>query len=153
MDNNIQRLLNENMISPEFMAQLNFVVVDDKPFNIKLMEAILFGLGATRIDSYTSPRHALDRVLKFKVDILIVDNMMPDLSGTEMIRIIRSQDGARFKRLPIIMATAYAERHYLAEAMDAGVTSVLGKPYSPQDLLTRITAGLKQSLAEALKKT
>jgi two-component system, OmpR family, alkaline phosphatase synthesis response regulator PhoP len=67
-----------------------------------------------------------------RVDLLLLDLMMPRKSGLEVLRALREED--RFKSLPIVILTAGGNSQDLRAAMDLGATEVLTKPFSPKKL-------------------
>lgn len=152
MNDSVQQFLTVSEIDPKLIAKLQFVVVDDVDFNLRLMESMLFVIGAKIVIGFTKPEEALNHVIKYRPDVLIVDNMMPNISGTDMTRILRSKSDPFFKRLPIIMATAYANRGHLENAQDAGISSMIGKPFSVNEILSKVRVGLKNSVNDALNE-
>ena len=71
-----------------------------------------------------------------KVDLLLLDLMMPRKTGLEVLRILREED--RFKSLPIVILTAGGNAQDLRAAMQLGATEVLTKPFSPKKLYTLV---------------
>jgi DNA-binding response OmpR family regulator len=75
-----------------------------------------------------------------KPDLLILDVMMPGMSGLDAARVLRqdpSMDG-----IPIIMLTARAQEADIEEGFEAGVFDYIVKPFSPRELSSRVTAAL-----------
>ncbi len=71
-----------------------------------------------------------------KVDLLLLDLMMPRKTGLEVLRILREED--RFKSLPIVILTAGGNAQDLRAAMQLGATEVLTKPFSPKKLYSLV---------------
>ncbi|MBA3646476.1 MAG: response regulator [Gemmatimonadaceae bacterium] len=67
-----------------------------------------------------------------RVDLLLLDLMMPRKTGLEVLRVLREQE--RFKSLPIVILTAGGNAQDLRAAMQLGATEVLTKPFSPKKL-------------------
>src|SRR5437588_1997654 len=72
-----------------------------------------------------------------RVDLLLLDLMMPRKSGLEVLRVLRDED--RFKSLPIVILTAGGNAQDQRAAMDLGATEVLTKPFSPKKLYALVT--------------
>src|SRR5437773_3434729 len=87
-----------------------------------------------------------------RVDLLLLDLMMPRKTGLEVLRVLREDD--RFKSLPIVILTAGGNPQDLRAAMQLGATEVLTKPFSPKKLyslvarLTNIPADKPDGVAE-----
>ena len=71
-----------------------------------------------------------------KVDLLLLDLMMPRKTGLEVLRLLREED--RFKYLPIVILTAGGNAQDLRAAMQLGATEVLTKPFSPKKLYSLV---------------
>jgi len=78
-------------------------------------------------------------------DLLVLDIMLPDLSGTEICRRLRSQEATR--HIPIIMATARGEEIDRVVGFELGADDYVTKPYSIRELILRIRALLRRSQA------
>lgn len=138
--------IDQRITDPDFLRQLKIVSVDDNEFARKVMWGALCVIGIRNIVEFEKPVEALDYILKSPPDIIITDNMMPKLSGIELTQIIRSQPKAIFKNVPIIMATAYSDDVRIKDAKDVGFVSILSKPFSPDDLRSKIHRELKHFL-------
>jgi len=76
-------------------------------------------------------------------DLVVVDWMMPERSGIEVCRILRSRNGTR--KLPIIMLTARGEEGDRVLGLEAGADDYVVKPYSPREMVARVQALLRRS--------
>jgi DNA-binding response OmpR family regulator len=83
-------------------------------------------------------QEALDLALSEKPDLAVLDVMMPKLDGFELTRRLRSEEAT--SRMPIILLTARAQDTDVAQGFDAGADDYLRKPFSPQELRTRVQA-------------
>jgi DNA-binding response OmpR family regulator len=83
-------------------------------------------------------QEALDLALAEKPDLAVLDVMMPKLDGFELTRRLRSE--AATSRMPIILLTARAQDTDVAQGFEAGVDDYIRKPFSPQELRTRVQA-------------
>ena len=85
----------------------------------------------------------LKELKKFQPDLLLLDWMLPDLSGIEICKNIRKDNN--FKNLPVIMLTAKGEEEDKIKGLDSGVDDYLTKPFSFNELMARIKAVLRRS--------
>ena len=83
---------------------------------------------------------AIEACTKQPPDLVILDVMMPGMSGLEAARAIRESDG--LAGLPIIMLTARAQDSDIEQGLDAGADDYIVKPFSPRDLAARVDAAL-----------
>lgn len=81
------------------------------------------------------------------VDLVLLDFMLPDLTGPEICQRLRS--GERTRQLPVIMVTARAEAADVRAGFEAGVDDYVIKPFRMQELVVRVRAALRRRLASA----
>lgn len=79
-------------------------------------------------------------------DLVLVDWMLPDSSGLELLRLLRRDEANR--DLPVIMLTAKAEERDKVTGLDGGADDYVTKPFSPRELISRINALLRRSAAD-----
>jgi DNA-binding response OmpR family regulator len=114
------------------------LVVDDVPQNVRLLEAVLEPRGYDVI-SATDGEHALGLVETSKPDLVLLDVMMPGLDGYEVCRRIREADETAV--LPVIMVTASTDEK--KKSIEAGADDLIAKPFSHDELLTRVRSLLR----------
>lgn len=86
-------------------------------------------------------RLAFEAALRGQVDVLVTDQQMPEMSGVELTAQLRATE--KYRTLPVLMLTAKAlELDSARLSQELGVTAVLGKPFSPIELVERIRATL-----------
>lgn len=83
------------------------------------------------------------KLQKSKPDLILLDWMLPDISGTEVCKFVRSHKD--LKSTPIIMLTAKGEEQDLLSGFDMGCDDYITKPFSPAELIARIKALLRRS--------
>ena len=83
------------------------------------------------------------KIQKTNPDLILLDWMLPDISGTEICKFIRSNKN--LKKTPIIMLTAKGEENDLLAGFEMGCDDYITKPFSPAELIARIKALLKRS--------
>lgn len=99
-----------------------------------------------RVDVVHDGQAAIDRVQETLPDLLVLDWMLPELSGIQVCRKIRSLDG--LKRLPIIMLSARGEEDDRLRGFEMGADDYVVKPYLPDEFAARIKAVLRRSRPE-----
>ncbi|MCA9040418.1 MAG: response regulator [Planctomycetaceae bacterium] len=117
------------------------MIVDDVPVNIKVAKAYLSNAGYTNFVTVTDALHVLSTLEKESPDLLILDIMMPDLSGLDILRAVRSND--RFTYMPVLVLTSTESREIKREALELGATDFLTKPIEPDELIPRVRNALK----------
>src|ERR1039458_279906 len=93
------------------------LVVDDEEMNLDLCSRRLQRNGFT-VEVATGGPQALEMVQRTKYDLILLDHMMPGMSGIDVLKTMRLSHSAR--ELPVIMATAITEGARIAEALDFG---------------------------------
>ena len=91
---------------------------------------------------------AIDRIEESIPDLLVLDWMMPEMSGIKILRWLR--DGPETKKLPVIMLTARGEEDDKLRGFELGVDDFIVKPYLPSELIARVNALLRRSRPEML---
>ncbi|MDX9706986.1 MAG: response regulator [Azospira sp.] len=117
-----------------------FLIVDDAEAMRRITATQLRSLGAEQILTARSGNDALQILARQRVDVILADWYMPVMSGLELLHAVRAD--ARLRHLPLIMITAEAERERVAEAIAAGVSDLLVKPYTAERLGSRIARAM-----------
>ena len=117
-------------------------IIEDEPSIIQLVQHNLEKEGFI-VSSSTNGNNGLKELKKFEPHLLLLDWMLPDLSGVEICKNIRKD--TKLKSLPIIMLTAKGEEEDKIKGLDSGVDDYLTKPFSFNELLARIKAVLRRS--------
>jgi two-component system phosphate regulon response regulator PhoB len=117
------------------------LVVDDEPDLLELVRVNLSQAGF-EVETAETGRQALERVRRSAPDLLILDLMLPDLSGTEVCRHLR-QDPS-LAEIPIIMLTARADEVDRVVGLEVGADDYVTKPFSPRELTLRVRAVLRR---------
>ena len=127
---------------PVSVAPSRVLVVEDDPDIADLMRRYLLKSGFD-VDVCGSGRDALRAITSRHPDLLVLDLMLPEVSGLEICRAIRSND--KTATIPIIMVTARAEESERIAGLDLGADDYLAKPFSPGELVARVKALLRRS--------
>jgi len=124
------------------MTNLNILVVDDEE-HIREMLLMLLENAGMNADAVSTAEEAQQYLKQAAVDLLILDWMLPGISGIEMTR--RLKRDPRYNAVPILLLTAKAEKNDRICAFEAGVNDYITKPFSPRDLIIRINSALNIS--------
>ena len=116
---------------------IRILVVDDYALTRAMVQSILKGVGFHNIVNADNGATAVKRLQEQKVDLVICDWRMPNMSGVEFLRHIRSLDG--YQQVPFLMLTAEVTRSAVQEAIDAGVSDYVAKPFTADLLLQKIS--------------
>ena len=117
-------------------------IIEYEPSIIQLVQHNLEKNGFL-VSSSLNGNDGLKELKKFQPDLLLLDWMLPDLSGIEICKNIRKDNS--FKNLPVIMLTAKGEEEDKIKGLDSGVDDYLTKPFSFNELMARIKAVLRRS--------
>ena len=118
------------------------LIADDEPNQIELMKFNLEKNGFLVKSAYNGEQ-ALDLIFQKMPNVLIVDWMMPKMSGIELCRILRSNKDT--KLLPIIMLSARSEEADKSLGLDTGADDYISKPFSPMELVSRVKALIRRT--------
>jgi two-component system phosphate regulon response regulator PhoB len=118
------------------------LVVDDE---IAILDMIRFALEQSGMQPQTASNayEALVCINEQRPDIILMDWMMPGVSGIELVRRLRQDSNT--EDIPIIMLTARVTEDDKVSGLDAGADDYLVKPFSPRELMARINAILRRS--------
>ena len=119
----------------EHNRDLTILVVDDEPVNREVLKNQLTTAGYSVVLA-ANGQEALDRVEKVDFNLIVLDIMMPGMSGNEVCKVIREKHPPN--TLPIIMLTAKNTVGDLVKSFTLGANDYLAKPFSKDELLTRI---------------
>ncbi len=129
-------------------AKPTILVVEDEAPLLTLLRYNLEKQGF-RVEEAADGQEALIRVAEARPDLILLDWMLPTLSGIEVCRQIRRRPATR--ELPIIMVTARTEDQDAVRALDTGADDYIAKPFAMEALLARIRALLRRSGAVPVK--
>lgn len=112
---------------------MKVAIIDDTPMNVMLMQHLVKKLPDCEAVCFTDPIEALQWCLENEPDLVIVDYMMPGLSGTELVEKFREYQ----PDIPVLMVTANHEIALRHQALQLGVTDFLNKPVDNTEFLAR----------------
>ena len=123
------------------------LIVEDEP---AIRQMIAFGLrrGGFEVREAVDYREAREALADQRPDLVLVDWMLPDMSGLELTRTLKRDRETR--ELPVIMLTARAEEGDKVTGLESGADDYVTKPFSPRELIARINAVLRRTGASGL---
>lgn len=127
------------------------LIAEDRPDGVELMEAFLANTDY-EVESAIDGEETLRKVQEWKPDVILLDIMMPKISGFEVCKRLKASPATR--DIAILMVTALDQPHDIDRAVDAGTNDFLTKPINKAELLRRIQAALKsRQFKEPLEQT
>ena len=131
--------------------EANILVVDDNEQNLELLQAYLEDIQCRTIPARDGIE-ALEIIKKSKPDLVLLDVMMPKMSGFEVCR--RIKNNPETADLPVIMVTALNELRDIERAIESGTDDFLSKPVNKLELITRVKTMPKlKHLSDQLERT
>lgn len=115
---------------------MRVVLVDDSKSAIFALESSLLDIRGIDVVSFTVPGDALDYCLENIADLIIIDYVMPVHTGIDIIKRLKQSEDYRL--VPMIMVTAERDREILIEAIEAGATDFINKPFDAIELQARV---------------
>ncbi|PIV91616.1 MAG: two-component system response regulator, partial [Gallionellales bacterium CG17_big_fil_post_rev_8_21_14_2_50_54_146] len=112
---------------------MKVAIIDDAQLNVTLLQHLARKLPDCEAVCFTDPVAALAWCLDNEPDLVVVDYMMPNMSGTELTEKFR----ARYSDIPVLMVTANHETELRHQALQLGVTDFLTKPIDNTEFLAR----------------
>ncbi|MDR0387314.1 MAG: response regulator [Treponema sp.] len=121
-------------------SRKKILIVDDEQINLDFFDVILSKLGFV-VEKAMDGVDGLEKVKRFFPDLIILDNIMPKMSGWELTKILK--DSPEFREIPIIMLSALDDVKDKVEGFELGVDDYITKPFNFSEVLARIRAVLR----------
>ncbi|HEX4881832.1 MAG TPA: phosphate regulon transcriptional regulator PhoB [Porticoccaceae bacterium] len=123
------------------MSEASVLIVDDEAAIRDMVAAALEVAGFLCLRAENA-RAAYALIVDERPDLVLLDWMMPEVSGIELLRRLRRDE--RTAELPVILLTAKTEEDNLVQGLDAGADDYVTKPFSPRELIARVRALLRR---------
>jgi len=117
-------------------ADMKILVVDDFSTMRRIVKNVLKQLGFTNVVEAENGNQALAVLQKGDVNFVISDWNMPQMDGFELLSAVRSTDN--MKDMPFLMVTAEAEKDKIVQAVKAGVSNYIVKPFTPETMKEKL---------------
>lgn len=131
-------------INPE---DYKILVVDDIATNVMLLKAVL-GKAKYRIVTATGGNDALSKVEAERPDLILLDIMMPDMDGYQVISVLKADE--RFSEIPVIFLSALHNTEDIVKGFKLGASDYVSKPFNHEELVTRVAHHVFISAAQRI---
>jgi putative two-component system response regulator len=120
----------------DFVRSAKVMIVDDEAYNVLVVRKFLQHSGYQNFVTSTEATQVLDLLKQELPDIVLLDAMMPEVSGLEILRLMKID--AVLSTIPVIILTAAPEASVKTQALEGGATDFLSKPVEPTELVLRV---------------
>jgi len=126
------------------VSSLNILVVDDASFiRDMIKKAVRNAFPSSTLHDAANGRKAQLILNKMPFDLVLCDWEMPEMSGHELLQWMRSNEGTQ--KTPFVMISSRSDKEYVIQAVQAGVSDYLGKPFSNEQLIAKVKKVLAKS--------
>lgn len=129
--------MNRPLVDTEDLHTRRILIVDDEEANVDLLHATLSREGYRNISGLTDPTKALDEFVRAEPDLVLLDLMMPDIDGYQLLEGFRRQTGPDEFR-PVLVLTADATAAARRRALSLGAKDFVSKPFDLIEVALRI---------------
>lgn len=126
---------------PELQLKSLILVVDDDQGICKLVDMLMRRAGFDCVQAYNAEMAANTLKAKPRPDLVVLDLMLPDVSGIDLLKQIRSKE--YFDDLPVVILSALADAEKIREGLEVGADRYVTKPYLANNLLPAVQDLLK----------
>jgi two-component system OmpR family response regulator len=113
------------------------LIADDEPDILEISRIALETVGGYAVTVCSSGRELLDLLPDIKPDLIVVDVLMPGMSGPEVFEELRRKPG--FDTIPVVFLTGVIAENEIEALLDSGVADVILKPFDPMTLADRVS--------------
>lgn len=122
------------------------LIVDDETINLDFFDVMLSKLGF-KVELAEDGEEALEKVRQFVPDIIILDNIMPKMTGWEVTRLLKNSEKYKeFKEIPIVMFSAMDDVKDKIQGFELGIEDYITKPFNFSEVLARIRSVLHRKV-------
>ncbi len=115
---------------------MKILIVDDFATMRRILKNILKQIGFTNIIEADDGATAVEELKKTKVDLIISDWNMPKMTGIDLLKHVRANE--EYKNLPFLMVTAEAQKQNVIDAVQAGVSNYVVKPFTAEAISEKL---------------
>ena len=127
-----------------YLADIRLLIAEDNLYSMKMILNVLRAFGFRDIFEANNGADALELFWCKQIDLIITDHFMPLYTGADLTRHIRWTEDSPNPYVPIIAVTPGTTRMVVEQLRDAGVNEIVAKPFTPKDLLAKITATIQR---------
>jgi len=109
---------------------MNVLIVDDFATMRRILKNIMKQIGFSNISEAENGKNALKLLKSEPIDLVLCDWNMPEMAGIDLLNAVRGDD--QLKAMPFVMVTAEAQKENILEAVKAGVSSYIVKPFTAE---------------------
>lgn len=134
--------MSDNLHKTANLENITCLIVDDDKFSRTFIKTALYQIGIKNTKEANNPQEAQELLNDFKIDVILLDQQMPEKSGLEFAKELKSGMG-RYQNVPIIMITVDTKEQTVLNAKSLGIHEYLVKPISPMALKKRICSAIE----------
>ena len=134
--NGVDKYFDKSDVTSNVMERSKIMIVDDEPLNIKVIRKYLNRARCSEFVVSSDPHEVPRLIDQEKPDLVLLDVDMPNISGLDILRMVRSDK--QHDMLPVIFVTALEDSDIKHEALEMGATDFLTKPIDPTELVPRV---------------
>ncbi len=131
---------------PLDLESITCLMIDDDKFSRTFIKTALYQIGIKSVKEAASAREAMEQLANYKIDLILLDQVMPEKSGIEFVQDIKKISANGINTIPIIMITVDTKEKTVLDAKNLGIKEYVVKPISPIALKKRICSvfGIKE---------
>ena len=131
---------------PLDLESITCLTIDDDKFSRTFIKTALYQIGIKSVKEASSAREAMEQLSTYKIDLILLDQVMPDKNGIEFVQDIKKISANSINNIPIIMITVDTKEKTVLDAKNLGIKEYVVKPISPSALKKRICSvfGIKE---------
>ena len=112
------------------------LIVDDSPYMRQTIREAMVSAGFETINEASTGEAAIDKSFELNPDLITLDNLLPDMVGTDILKVIKEQ-GINAK---VIMVSAVGQKSVIEEGLQLGASHYIVKPFSSQQLIELVSS-------------
>ncbi|NQT13249.1 MAG: response regulator [Planctomycetes bacterium] len=126
--------------SDQTRSSSTIMIVDDEPINVKVVQKYLRCAGYDRFVTTNDSRQALDLMREHQPDVVVLDVVMPHVTGLDILEVVRGD--LQLCHVPVLILSASSDDETKLQALEMGATDFLNKPVKPAELVPRVRNAL-----------